>query len=293
MESITVSVVIPVYNAAPFVARAIDSALAQSYAPTEVLVIDDGSLDDTAQVVGNYPAPVRLLRQPNAGPAAARNHGAREAQGEWLALLDADDLWLPSKLEQQMMYTEDHGVGIVNCLPKGSAAALLVAAPTFERLWQKNFIANSSVLVRRLAFEQVGGFDEDRALISVEDYNLWLRLVSAGWKIATCPQQLCHYTPAPGSLSSQAERFARAELANIEKIGPQLGLEAAVIEKKKTAIYDEYGRELLYCRQIEAARHFLGTALRRQPSPDRIKWWIAAFMPLYILNRNRRRIGKI
>src|SRR5580700_8639860 len=94
----TISVVIPAYNAARFVGSAIESALAQTSTPLEVLVIDDGSRDDTAAVVQQYAAPVGLLRQSNGGPASARNHGVRVARGEWIAFLDADDTWLPQKL---------------------------------------------------------------------------------------------------------------------------------------------------------------------------------------------------
>src|SRR5215831_9228869 len=96
-----ISVVIPAYNAEGCVGRAIESALSQTHRPIEVLVVDDGSLDGTSEVVASYPAPVRLLRKANGGPASARNLAAREARGDWLALLDADDSWLPEKLERE------------------------------------------------------------------------------------------------------------------------------------------------------------------------------------------------
>jgi hypothetical protein len=92
------SVIIPAYNAAAFVARAIDSVLAQTWPAHEILVVDDGSSDDTAQVVARYGAPVRYLRQDNAGVSAARNAGARAATGDWLAFLDADDWYYPERL---------------------------------------------------------------------------------------------------------------------------------------------------------------------------------------------------
>jgi cellulose synthase/poly-beta-1,6-N-acetylglucosamine synthase-like glycosyltransferase len=115
--SVTVSVIIPAYNAAPQIGRAIESALAQTHAPLEILVVDDGSRDRTAEIVGRLPPPVRLIRKENGGPATARNLGAREARGEWLALLDADDWWFPDKLRAQLACVTDESVGLVHCLP--------------------------------------------------------------------------------------------------------------------------------------------------------------------------------
>ena len=185
----SISVIIPAYNSAGCVGRAIDSVLAQTYPVLEVLVVDDGSTDNTAQVVESYPVPVRLLRQPNGGPAAARNHGAREAQGEWLALLDADDSWLPQKLERQASFTNKPMVGLVHSFREGNCeSAAISGIVSFDRLWKRNCVTTSSVLLRKSAFEQVGGFDTDRVLIGVEDYHLWLRMAAAGWEIATCPE---------------------------------------------------------------------------------------------------------
>lgn len=286
----SVSVLIPAYNAAECVSTAIRSALAQTAPPAEVIVVDDGSTDRTADTVAAFGKQVRLRRQKNAGPAAARNHAAREATGEWLALLDADDAWLPEKLERQLAYADDPSVGVIHCWgpPGGGPAPEQI---TLESLWEKNCIVNSSVLVRRTAFQEVGGFDEDRGLISVEDYNLWLRLLSAGWQVATCPRQLHAYTPAPGNLSGQFERFARAELLNLEKLTPLLGLNAEAVRRKRLAIHDDYGRHLFHYRQLGAARGWLSRALRASPSPARLAWWLATFAPPAALDFRRRRLG--
>jgi len=283
----TVSVLIPAYNAAGCVSRAIESALAQTLPALEILVVDDGSADDTAHVVAGYGSPVRLLRQANAGPAAARNHAAREARGEWLALLDADDAWLPRKLERQLPFTGDERVGVVHCWgpPGGGQAPDQI---TFESLWERNCIVNSSALVRRAAFQAVGGFDEDRALISVEDYNLWLRLLSVGWNVATCPEQLHEYTPAPGNLSRQFERFARAELTNLAKLERLPEVTPEMVRRKRIAIYEEYGRHLFHYRELGAARRWLSFPLRNEPSPQRLAWWLATFAPPAVLDWRRR-----
>lgn len=102
IEMATVSVVIPAFNAESFLGEALDSVLGQTARPTEVIVVDDGSTDGTRALVRRYSDAVRLVTQDNGGAARARNVGARQATGEWLAFLDADDVWLPEKLEKQL-----------------------------------------------------------------------------------------------------------------------------------------------------------------------------------------------
>src|SRR6266550_4530573 len=97
-----ISVVVPTYNGATLVADAVRSILSQTVPPREILVVDDGSTDDTPEVCAKFPAPVRYIRQPNGGVSAARNRGIAEARGDWIALADADDVWLPTKLEVQL-----------------------------------------------------------------------------------------------------------------------------------------------------------------------------------------------
>src|SRR5215213_6400356 len=97
-----VAAIIPVYNGASQIQRSIESVLAQTRQVDEVIVIDDGSTDQTADVVRSYGDRVRLLQQKNAGVAAARNHGMREARSQWIAFLDHDDAWLPEKIEEQL-----------------------------------------------------------------------------------------------------------------------------------------------------------------------------------------------
>lgn len=280
-----ISVVIPAYNAAEFVGRAIESALNQSYPALEILVIDDGSRDDTAERVAEYPAPVRLLRQQNGGPGAARNHGARVAGGEWLALLDADDTWLPHKLETQLPYLAAPSVAVAHARRPAEYAPM---EGTFDALWKRNFLLTSSVLLRRAAWEEVGQFNEDRALIGVEDYNLWLRLAARGHRIVGHPEPLHEYTPAPGHLSGQWERFAHAELANLAAISRCLDLDPRMVRDTETAIYEQYGKMLLYYRKRVPARRFLGKPLSCRPSPSRLAWWLATFVPPAVLDWRRR-----
>ncbi|MBB6049278.1 glycosyltransferase [Armatimonas rosea] len=273
--------IIPAYNAAEYIEKAINSVLEQTYPAAEIFVIDDGSSDNTAEVVSKYPPPVYLLRQENGGPASARNHGARHATGDWLAFLDADDTWLPEKLEKQIPLTEDPQVVLVHCCSKPIDSPI-----TFETLWQCNQIINSTVLVRRLSFENVGGFNEDRTLIGVEDYNLWLRLLSLG-SFTQIPYLLINYTPSHNSLSSQTERFVKAEIRNIEIISQILPISKNQILKKHVDVLMTYGKIFVNMRDQKKARILFKSALDMQISATLIAWWLITFIPTHFLDIRR------
>jgi glycosyltransferase involved in cell wall biosynthesis len=281
----TVSVIIPAYHAAAYLERTVASVLSQTLPPHEVLIVDDGSKDNTFETAARMPPPVRAVRKPNGGPASARNLGAREASGDWLAFLDADDSWLPEKLERQMNLAAT-GAGLVHCLYKPSLNP--PDSVTFDDLWAENCIATSTVAIRRDVFLEAGGFDEDRALIGVEDYNLWLKVAARKWPILTLQENLISYTRAAGSLTQQVERFAKAELVNLDKIAAELHLDPAMVETKRGRICEQYGRELLFHLQTKAARRYLGRAMRQKFSPARLAWWAVALAPPGALEAWRR-----
>src|SRR6185312_958973 len=136
---------------------------------------------------------------------------------------------------------------------------------TFRDLWAINWIGNSSVLVRRSMFEDLGGFNEDRSLISVEDYNLWLRIAAAGWKIVTCPHILVHYTQGVG-ISSNYDRLMNATLANLDDISRRLALPADMVSSKRMEIDKQFGLQALHDRRPASARVLLSRTFRHQPS---------------------------
>jgi glycosyltransferase involved in cell wall biosynthesis len=188
-EAPLVSVITPAYNAERFIAETIDSVLAQTYTSWELIVVDDRSTDGTAALIESYADQrIRLVDGGGTGlPAAARNRGFAEARGDYVALLDHDDYWRPTKLERQMdVMLSRPEVGFVH-----TAADLLRDGkmepgrpdPEFAReddmlarLLENNFIYASSVLVRRELIEQHGGQDEDPGLRATPDYEHWLRL---------------------------------------------------------------------------------------------------------------------
>lgn len=181
----SVSVVIPTYNRARQVVSAVDSVLAQSVPVHEVIVVDDGSDDDTAAVLRPYGKAVRLLRQENRGVSSARNLGIRAARGEWLALLDSDDRWLPDKLARQRAFhaanpdfllsqTDEHWVRNGFRVNKAKRFRQKEAGWIFVASLAMCHVSPSAVLIHRRIFDEVGLFDED--LPACEDYDLWLRI---------------------------------------------------------------------------------------------------------------------
>lgn len=209
-----VSVIIPAYNSEKFIAETLDSVFAQTYRPIEVIVADDGSTDRTADIVKKYEqhfagsttqtsqmnkadkaseTSLTYLHQKNSGPSRARNLGIAAAHGEYIAFLDADDVWLPHALELLVQYLKSHpdvslvfgdagsfgpaGVlfdsafGKFGCPEKDGQGVLQKA---FEKLLEGNFILTGTVLVRKECLDRLGGFDD--TLHYGEDYDLWVRI---------------------------------------------------------------------------------------------------------------------
>ena len=177
-----ISVIIPAFNRAHTLPKALDSVLSQTLKPREIIVVDDGSTDETNAVLANYPG-LCIISQDNRGVSAARNMGIKKAGGEWLAFLDSDDEWLKEKLEKQwdaiciddklICHTEEIWIRNgkrVNPMKKHQKFGGII----YERCLPLCVISPSSVMIHRSVFEDVGVFDE--SLEVCEDYDLWLRI---------------------------------------------------------------------------------------------------------------------
>jgi glycosyltransferase involved in cell wall biosynthesis len=153
-----VSVIIPVFNGERFLREAVESVLAQKYSPVEIIIVDDGSTDGTATVARSFPETVRYLHQTNHGPAAARNRGIEQAQGDLIAFADTDDLWPSHKLELQLPYLiRDSKIDIV----LGRIQQVLLSETQAKEIGDPAFSVNlGSAVIRKSCFERVGLFDE-------------------------------------------------------------------------------------------------------------------------------------
>jgi GT2 family glycosyltransferase len=281
-----ISVIIPAYNAAGTLSRTLRSVLAQTLPPLETIVIDDGSSDRTAAVAAAFAPQVRLLRRANGGPGSARNTGIRAACGAWIALLDADDTWAPEKLERQMALSGDPRTGIIACLsdrPGDRCPPEL----RFADLWRANLLVNSTVLLRRAAWDAVGGFEEQRALIAVEDYNLWLRVAAAGWRILVCQEVLAHYTRGVG-ISSNTGRLFAASLHNLDRIAAVLALPTPLVQARRLQTLDAFTRIAFYERDLGLARSLGRQAARLRPTPTRLARLALTYVPPPVLNAKRQ-----
>lgn len=283
-----VTVVMPAYDAAAFIGEAIESVLAQTFADWQLVVVDDGSTDDTPQVVAAYDDErIRLLRIEHTGlPAVARNRGLAASKSPYVAFLDADDLWRPHKLTRQLaMLDARPELGLVHTgferLRDGAfetvpaPAGLTASGPLLERLAVQNFVANSSVLLRRELLDRHGVLDEDPRLRGTEDLELWLRL---------SPHTAFGYVDEPLVVY-------RLHASNLGQ-GEQMGLGYVTAMEKMEQLYPDlaagfgapYWRTLGYIRcyfGLEGrGRRELLRALHRQPL-DRFAWrWLGrSFLP--------------
>ncbi len=222
-----VSVIIPAYNKADYTRRAIDSVLAQTYAPIELIVVDDGSKDNTADVVKSYGDAVTYVAKPNGGACSARNEGIRRAKGEYIAFLDCDDLYEPAKINTSVNYLQEHPqAGFVHTdayfidaddrvtgqykHPLSFRHQGMIA----EHLILGNFICNSTVLVRRSIIDRVGLFDE--TLFPPADWDMWLRYAQVA-EVGFIPTALTKYRVADNFIFNRLDQSLAEEQIVLDK----------------------------------------------------------------------------
>ncbi len=220
-----VSVVIPAHNSMAYLPETLESVLAQTFTDFEVLIIDDGSSDHivtwASQIVD---ARVKLISQANKGLAGARNTGIGEAQGEYIAFLDADDLWEPTILEKQVPCLDDNpAIGLVHSWmllvdEEGRSTGRVMTSEAEGNVWEKviekNVIACPSVVVRRHCFETVGVFDPKSK--PLEDWDMWIR-IAEHYPFALVRETLSYYRQLPNSMSKNYQAMEKAFHIVIEK----------------------------------------------------------------------------
>lgn len=217
----TLSIIVPAYNVAPYVSAAVLSALDQTFADLEVVVVDDGSTDATPEIlrtieIQRQDPRLRIIRQPNGGLSAARNTAIAAARGDFIGLLDADDLWAPEKAERHLaVMQQDPGIGItfsdsLYLTEEGRPTGMVLTSgrrrPSLHDMIRRNHVGNGSApIVRRRCFQDVGDFRTD--LKSCEDYEMWCRVLRAGYRAVHLNEPLTYYRLRGTSLSFNFEKF--------------------------------------------------------------------------------------
>lgn len=229
-----VSVVIPAYNAMTYLPQTLDSVLRQTFTDFEVLIINDGSKDNIIQWVSEITDPrVKLISQENQGLPGARNTGIAHAQGEYIAFLDADDLWESTKLEKQIQCFEEHPeAGVVYTWtllvdeygkPTGRIFASQAEGNVWRQLLETDVISNgSSAMIRKDCFDIVGVFD--RTLTSAEDLDMWLR-IAVHYPFAVVKEPLTLYRQYSNSMSKNRQRMFQNLRTVVEKAFQTVPLE--------------------------------------------------------------------
>jgi glycosyltransferase involved in cell wall biosynthesis len=248
-----VTIIVPCYNGEAFLEEAIRSALTQSYAAVEVLVIDDGSTDNSAAIARRFP--VRLVQQENRGLSGARNRGVRESTGSYIVFLDADDRLLPEAIEHGLQALEarpdcamavgDHVFISSDGSSLGKSGKTGSAGSPYEKLLKSNFIEMiSSVLFRRSIFDQVGGFKS--ALRVAEDYDLYLRIARM-WPV-------CHHAVVVAEYRMHANNTSRnSELMLTTTLG--------VLKSQMKYVRQDARRLLAFCEGLRSWRRQYGRQL--------------------------------
>ncbi len=230
MSGHMVSVVIPTYNYGQFVTEAVESALDQTYANREVIVVDDGSKDDTRERLAPYIGQIRYIYQDNQGLSAARNTGIRAAKGELIAFLDSDDIWHPSKLELQVRYLAEHpevgllGVGEssgfqTEWVPIDNGTPPAVRPVPLEQFVLRTTFGPSGMIIRKKCLDEVGMFDT--ALRSIEDRDLFIR-VAHRFSAVRMDIPLFWYRIHAGSMNTVAPTMETNEFKVLRKAFTEL-----------------------------------------------------------------------
>jgi len=273
-----ISVIIPTHNRQNFLSRAIESVFSQTFCDFEMLIIDDGSTDQTKEAVKKYivtqPDKIKYFYQDNKGPSAARNKGIQQASGEYVAFLDDDDEWLPDKLECQITgFSKNKNIGLAYTdyyiITEDLTAPHIHHCEEFNRakfekmFYVKNLISTPTIMARKECFEKLGLFDE--GLEVAEDWDMWLRLFKQ-YDFLHIPQPLVKVNVGSTSQSSDGDKNLANDLKFLDKIFSEPDVKNRAF-KTKAYSYRYYKAAIAYKENgnIEKAQAAILKAIKLNP----------------------------
>lgn len=288
MKSPTISAAMRVYNAEEYVGQSLTAILSQTRPPDEVVVVDDGSTDGTANELERFRGDIRLIRQTNTGYARAFNRSFSEARGDYIANCDADDIWEPEKLERQVEALLTHpeidiavsGVRFFG-LTEGPRvtydhAGVLEPGELARRLYRANFVCSSSILIRRRLYEQVGPFRDSAA--PAEDYDYWLRALAAGAVFFYDPSVLVRYRAHAQQVSSNLLRMLDRTY-HVHSCHSDLVEDPRLVRKVQARDLANIARVLADHDRSREARSAFVSSLRLRPTLWVLAWLLVLSAP--------------
>ena len=287
MKLNSVAVIIPAYNAERYIAETIDSVIAQTYSDWEMIVVDDGSTDNTKNIVNEYvkqDSRIKYIYQENASQAVARNTGIKYSNGEFIAFLDADDIWMPDKIERQIRLFEDSSVGLAYTLfvkidsnsiliPSRNAQVKCFKGNVYKNIIYDNFLATSSVILRAGLLSSNGLlFRTGRQ--GVEDWDLWVRMAQIT-QFDYIAEPLLRYRVYPGNQSSDILRMHESRMKTLDDLESSFFMNGKLTEneiaelrsilKKGRSLHVLRAAHILLSEDRKQARSFFFHALRLHP----------------------------
>jgi len=298
-----VSIVMPVLNGSKYIDHAIESILSQTVRDFELLVVDDGSTDDTPERIARFGQRANVRRIPHEqtlGIARSVNDGLREATGQYIGFLDHDDAWLPHFLETQSRYLDAHpDVGMVHSdfqtidgdgkilehsVAESRRRGLRPSGHVFPQLFMDSFVVGNSVLIRRECFEKLGGFDES---LRWADYNMWMR-IARFYRVDYVPEVLTQYRQHVGQQTRSVvaapppESVGMQSIKKILEVYPEARQEVGdrAVRRRLAALYLDMAYQSLQAGDPSTTRRHLKSAFDQWPWDVRFfKMYVAALFP--------------
>jgi glycosyltransferase involved in cell wall biosynthesis len=298
-----ISVVVPVYNGSRYLGAALDSVLAQTHREVEVIAVDDGSTDNSPDILASYGERIMVIRQTNGGVAAARNTGIARARGAFVGFLDQDDWWRPEKLARQReVFRQDERIGLVHTEvayfeentqsrvppPNPDARPEEMTGDCYDRLLLGNPICNSSVVVRRSVLDVTGPCDLKIVGNTVQDYDLWLRVAREA-RFAFVSEPLTFFRLHGAQGHKQRIGMLTEELKVLLRCRPESEWLATPTGRRRLAeLYDSLAVAHVEAAQMADARRWFAEAVKTEYRSRRLFRYAASQLPLGVVETVRR-----